>query len=253
VPVASPPAPPRALVEPPRPPSRPVVPPPVAPRPFEAGTFAVERGRAGRVIGAPHGTTDLATDRVAEDLARLTGWGLVVARGFSLDGPGRRLNVNRPTEGVASAAPALEGDSPEARRAYDAYRRHVATAAQGPLELYVEVHGNGRPESAGRIEIATVGVDRDGAWRLKTLLELVRDAHLRARPETARLAVLVEPLDALYYTASAAKAHGLLGTVRRGLHIELPRGARTADRETYTTLLADFLTQAAPLLTGAAR
>ena len=36
------------------------------------------------------------------------------------------------------------------------------------------------------MEIATVGVSRDDAWRLKTLLEMIRDAHLPARGRACR-------------------------------------------------------------------
>jgi hypothetical protein len=216
------------------------------------GAFLVQRGQAGIVIGAPHGTSDSDTDRVALDLARRTGFGLVVATGFAfLDPEGRRLNVNRPTESVPGSPARQEAETRAARDAYAAYRRHLHEAAQGPLALYVEIHGNGRRQSAGRLEIATVGVSRDEGWRLKTLLELVRDAHLGARPGPPRLDVLVEPVDPLHYRASAAKRGGALGLAPRALHIEIPRIARTAHREAYTALLADFLTQAAGVLLAA--
>jgi hypothetical protein len=213
------------------------------------GSFAVERGRPGLVIAAPHGSSDSATDLIGADLARLTGWSAVVVRGFSrLDGAGRRLNVNRPTESAPGEAPGLEARTAAAREAFVASRAHVAAASQGPLRLYVEVHGNGRQGSAQRIEIATVGVTRDEAWRLKTLLELVRDVHVRGRGGLPRPEVLVEPLDPVHYTASAAKDEGVLKTAARALHIELPRAIRTTHREAYTALLADFLTQAGRLL-----
>jgi hypothetical protein len=123
----------------------------------------------------------------------------------------------------------------------------VADAAQSALRFYVEVHGNGRPESEGRIEIATVGLSPDDAWRLKTLLELIRDARV---PEggAPRLEVWVEPQDPVWYTASAAKQSGILAQTPLALHIELPRPARTNHREVYTAVLADFLIQAAALL-----
>ena len=260
--VDAPPEAPRATVrEAPRPappvppPPRPVVPPPAV-RP-EPGSFTVERGQPGLVIGAPHGTSDIATDRMGQDLARRTGWSAVIARGFSGRGPGGpRLHVNRPTESAPGASAASEIESGDARQVYEAYAAHVAAAAQGPLRLYVEVHGNAHEESAARIEIATVGVDRDAAWRLRTLLELIRDTHLDgsaardAGGERLRLEVLVEPLDRIHYTASAAKARGLLRTVPCALHIELPRAARTTHREVYTAVLADFLVQAAAVVVG---
>jgi hypothetical protein len=213
------------------------------------GAFTVQKGRPGFVIGAPHGTTDSATDVIGADLARLTGFSVVIARGFGkLDAEGRRYNVNRPTESVAGGSPAGETESAEARRIYETYDRSVREAAQGPLRYYVEVHGNAHQESAGRVEIATVGISTDEAWRLKALLELVRDAHLRSQPGAPRLEVLLGPVDALRYTASQARAGGLLGRSDKALHIELPRVARTTYREIYTAVLADFLAQSADLL-----
>ncbi len=213
------------------------------------GTFTVQKGRPGFVIGAPHGTTDSATDTIGADLARLTGFSVVIARGFGkLDAEGRRYNVNRPTEGVSGTPPSGEKESAEARRVFEGYDRSVTEAAQGPLRYYVEVHGNAHMETAGRVEIATVGISTDEAWRLKALLELVRDAHLRSQPDAPRLDILVGPVDALRYTASQAKAGGLFARSEKAIHIELPRVARTTYREIYTAMLADFLRQSADLL-----
>lgn len=215
----------------------------------ERGRFTVEPGQAGLVIGSPHGTSDRATDLIGLELAGRTGWGVVVATGFShLDAEGRRLNVNRPTESVPGVAPRLEAETAEARLVYEAYRAHLMTVAQGSLRLYVEVHGNGRKESADRIEIATVGLAREDARRLKTVLGRVRDAHLAGRDELPRLDVLVEGLDPLRYTASAAKRVGVLRLAERAMHIELPRVARTTHRDAYTALLGDFLSQIGTLL-----
>jgi hypothetical protein len=221
-----------------------------APRtPVPGGTVQVEKGRPGFVIAAPHGSSDIATDVMGRALAKLTGFGLVVATGYTnLDGEGRRFNVNRPTESAPGAAARLEVETPAARQVYQDYRRYVAEAAQGAVRLYVEVHGNMRPESAGRVEIATVGVSRDEAWRLKTLLELIRDSRLPAEGDVPRLEVWVELQDPVVYTASAAKQSGILGQTPLALHIELPRVARTTHREAYTTVLADFLIQSAALL-----
>jgi len=216
------------------------------------GYIATRPGKPGFVIAAPHGTSDLRTGDIATDLARRTGFGLVVATGFALepdrpDGPGRRYQVNRPLEGVPGRPAAQEVSSDGARRVYEAYEQRVRAVAQGPLAFYVEIHGNNRPESASRIEIATVGADRNDALRLKTLLELIRDAHRRARPGSQRLDVLVEPADPVMYGASSAKRVGIFRLPAQALHIELPKTARVEGREVYTAILADFLTQAATL------
>jgi len=221
-----------------------------APRPAPpGGTVQVEKGRPGLVIAAPHGTSDPATDVMGRALAKLTGFGLVVATGYAnVDGEGRRYNVNRPTEGAPGAAARLEVETEAARQIYQSYRRHVTEAAQGVLRFYVEVHGNNREETAGRVEIATVGVSREDAWRLKTLLELIRDSRLPPEGNVPRLEVWVESQDRVLYTASVAKQSGILAQTSLALHIELPRVARTTYREVYTTVLADFLIQSAALL-----
>lgn len=216
------------------------------------GQIAARPGRPGFVVAAPHGASDLRTGDIAAEIARRSGFGLVVATGFTLEpdtseGPGRRYQVNRPLEGVPGRPPAEEVATDGARRVYEAYERRVREVAQGPLAFYAEIHGNNRRESAERIEIATVGVDREEAFRLRTLLELIRDAHLLGQRGAPRLEVLVEPANTLRYTASGAKRDGILRLSARALHIELPKSARTEWREVYTAILADFLVQAAAL------
>jgi len=219
------------------------------------GSIAGKLGLRSVVIGAPHGTSDARTGDMVAELGRRTGFSVVVARGFNLepDTPeqaGRRYQVNRPFEGVPGRPPSEEVVTEGARRVYEAYERKVREAAQGPLGFYAEIHGNNHRDAANRIEIATVGVDRDEALRLRALFELIRDAHLRVNREAPSLAVLVEPADTVRYAGSGAKRDGILGLARRALHIELPRGARTEWRETYAAILADFLVQAVSLPAG---
>lgn len=189
----------------------------IAPGP---ATIAARRGRPGLVVAAPRSVGDLASDDIAEEIARRTGFGLVVARDASLE-PG-------------SAA----------------YEQRVLEVAQGPLRFYAEIDGNNRRECGGQIEIATVGVDRELALRLRTLAELIRDAHLRANREIQRLDVLIEPIDPVSYRVAGPGRDGILRLPQRGLHIELPRCARRDWRETYSAILADFLAQAVVLPVG---
>ena len=219
------------------------------------GHIAARPGRPGVVVAAPHGSSDVQTGDIAAEVARRTGFGLVVASGFNLETdtrerPGRRYQVNRPFEGTPSRPPSEETESEGARRVYEAYERRVREIAQGPLRFYAEIHGNNRRESSGRIEIATVGVDTEFALRLRALAELVRDAHLRAHAHVPRLAVMVEPADPVFYAASGAKRDGILKLPERALHIELPQAARLEYREYYTAILADFVAQAVSLPPG---
>ena len=212
------------------------------------GEIAARPGTPGIVVAAPHGTADLGTGAMAAEIARLTGFGLVVATDFNVsEHPGRRYQVNRPLEGVAGHPSSEDVESERARSVYEAYERRVRDAAQGPLAFYVEIHGNSRPESAERVEIATAGVDAEQAQKLRTLFELVRDAHLRAHSSALRLQVRVEPADPLSDTAAGAKRAGILRLPQRALRIELPRVARLEARELYTLILADFLREAVAL------
>jgi hypothetical protein len=172
--------------------------------------------RAGVVVAAPQGSQDRDAEAMAVEIARRTGFAVVRAG----EGP-------RPPE---------------------AHEQRVLEAARGPLRFYAEILGSDPASCAGRIEIATVGVDREQALRLRALAELIRDAHLRASPEIQRLDVLVEPADAV--THSAAGRNGLLRRPRQALQIELPRCGRRDFREAYTAILADFLAQAAQLPAG---
>src|SRR3989338_2715919 len=212
-------------------------------------------GRRGVVVAPPHGTSDVRTGDIAAEIARRTGFGLVVASGFALapdtrTRAGRRYQVNRPLEGGPGRPPVEEAETRAARRVYEAWEARVREVAQGPLLFYVEIHGNDPRDAAGRIEVATVGVDREDALRLRALLELIRDAHLRGDREAQPLQVPVEPADTLRYAATGAKRDGILRLPRRALHVELPRAARAEWREVYTAILADFLGQAAALLGG---
>ena len=197
----------RVAVETVAPPPRPDVAtrPDVAPRP----DVATRPGRPGFVVAAAPGARDVAADVMATEIARRTGFGLV----------------------AAGAAPIGQ----------DAYARRVQEAAQGPLRFYAEIHGSERGECAGRIEIATVGVDRELALRWRALAELIRDAHLRANRDVQRLDVTIAPAEA---------RDAVLSLPQRALQIDVPRCSRRDWRETYTSILADFLAQAVGVPVG---
>ncbi|HWN15305.1 MAG TPA: hypothetical protein VNU02_15675, partial [Candidatus Dormibacteraeota bacterium] len=78
---------------------------PAGPAGSITGSVQVEKGRPGIVLAAPHGTSDSATDLMGRELAKLTGFSLVVVTGYThVDAGGRRYNVNRPTESQPGAA-----------------------------------------------------------------------------------------------------------------------------------------------------
>lgn len=207
--------------------------------------IAVRPGRAGFVVAAPHATRDGATGDIAAEIARRTGFGLVIASGFASpdDGPhrpGGRQGESGPDDPSRELTEA-------ARRHSEAYEARVREAAQGPVRFYAELHGHRGQPCVGQLEIGTVGVDHELALRLRALAELIRDAHLRANRGVQRLDVLVEPVDAVPAGSPAAARGDILRLPERGLQIELPHCARRDWRETYVAILSDFLAQAVAL------
>jgi hypothetical protein len=188
------------------------------------GEFRDVPGRRGVVVGVPHGTFDEDTDRIGERVAGLTGAGALIATGFcAARTDGVRLNVNRPTEGASRRA-SEEAVTPRAVAVHAAYLRRVRAAARGGLGLYLEVHGNSRPATASRIEVATAGIDETTARRLK---DAARSAVAALGEATGALLTLsIEPLDALHLSASAARRWPPFSEARRVLHVELPQAAR---------------------------
>jgi len=193
-----------------------------------SGAFQVRTGRSGIVIGAPPAGLDAETDTVARELASRTGFGLVVVRDSA---------TRQQSHGDAASA-------------FQAYRRLVADAAQGPLRLYVEIRSDGDRASAGLVQVATTGLSADDAWRLKTLFELIRDA--RVQKPTPRLEILVESRTANLQTVQVWAPAGALGA-QRGIRIDLPLAARATYRETYVNVLTAFLTESATFVVARER
>lgn len=188
--------------------------------PLDAGRFEERAGSRALLIAAPHGGFDWQTEAIARRIASATGAGCLVAIGYRTRQ--HPWNVNRPTEGVGLAS-ASEPRSPEARAVYEAYAARVEAFAPA---LYVEIHGNARPASAGFIECATWRISPEEARAL-------RNAYLRRvsalPPGLPRFGLKIEPLDPLHYRAAGAKEHGVFRLVPRGLHFELPVALRVPE------------------------
>ncbi|MNS14715.1 hypothetical protein D3C72_463370 [compost metagenome] len=195
--------------------------PAVAADPLSAGRFESLAGAGGMLIAAPHGGYDRYSDDVARQVALATGAGYVLASGFrTFEHP---WNVNRPTEGAKLTAD-TEIHSPAARVVYEAYAGHVKRHAP---RLYVEIHGNSRPESAGWIEVATVNVPETAARALQADFRRRVSALDASYP---RFDLQIEPLDPIHYRAAGAKRFGILGHMPRVVHMELPAGIRFDER-----------------------
>lgn len=203
----------------------------------ELGELEFRPTSTGVLITAPHGTYDANTAPLAIKAARRIGAGYVVARRFTPDGT--RINVNRPTEGAGLAC-AQEAHTARAKEVYGLYARGVSTVAAGrPLRLYVEIHGNSNLRTAQRVEIATTGISLAEARVMRDAYPAILRGARERVPAYPELALLVEPLDRVFFTASCAKSIGLFGTdlVPRVVHFELPRSARERETLEATTFL----------------
>jgi hypothetical protein len=113
--------------------------------------------------------------------------------------------------------------------------------------LYVEVHGNSSPLSVFRIELATTGISRDEALRLKDAFPDIIHGVRRQVPTYPRLALLVEPIDKLFFTSTGAKTFGIMADplVPKALHFELPAGIRRSEMIDATAGLVAAIAAAA--------
>ena len=184
------------------------------------GKFELVLGRAGVVVGVPHGTPDVGTLEIGRILRERLGTGGVFVTGFWSGQTRERINVNRPTEQVIGPESQVLRQWPS-DRAVAANRRYdtlVKEAAQGRLKVFYEIHSNHRPELAGSIEVSTLGVARDEAERLKSAFAAARK---RLAKEVPRLAIHVSPVDKVTYPNYTA-ASTISKLSERGCAIEGP-------------------------------
>jgi hypothetical protein len=189
------------------------------------GSFEWKDTSNGIVISAPHGTFDRNTAAVAIDAAKRLNSGYLVARGFN---PRVRINVSRPTEG-ASLACREEQETARAQEVFAEYDRLTSLAAgTTPLKLYVEVHGNSRPETSRQLEIATTGVSISAANIVKSAYASILSTMTSEWPDYPALRLLIEPADRIYWTAACGKRIGTIARNKtaRVLHFEFPMATR---------------------------
>ena len=118
----------------------------------------------GIIIGAPHGTFDEYTAELVNQVSYRTGLAAVIAWGFTpIECAGWRINVNRPTERLYPSD-SLEIHSKRAQDVYQLFKQSVLEASRGNLNLYVDIHQNGRQKN---IEVATVGISKAQARIIK--------------------------------------------------------------------------------------
>jgi hypothetical protein len=172
----------------------------------------------------------------------------VVAKGFTpTETAGWRINVNRPTEKHYPGGE-FEISSSRAKAVYDSFKEVVLEASQGELELYIDVHQNGRQKN---IEVATVGISSEQARAIKKMYREIRDRSLKNVSGPVPVDLLIEPIDPIEIGAWPAKAEGILGVAKKSLHFELPLYStlsRAQARRAYTRVLSDLINRISLLL-----
>jgi hypothetical protein len=199
--------------------------------------------KPGIVIGAPHGTFDVHTERAVRLICARSGLAGVIATGFTPTetGGGWRINVNRPTERHITSSE-WEIETTRARKTYEAFKRATLKAAHGKLDLYIDIHQN----NGSRIEIASVGFSKADARFIKNAYLALRQQALLGRSDIAEVDLAIEPLDEIEVGGWAAKTNGILAVATRSLHFELPADgvmASRSHRELYMPVLADLIRQ----------
>ena len=187
------------------------------------GAFEHVPGRAGIVIGVPHGTADGGTADIGRLLCRRLGASGVFVSGFWNGKTRQRINVNRPTEQVIGPLSQVVREW-RSERAIAANARYVAAvkdAANGPLRAFYEIHSNQRPQYVGSIEVSTLGVSRREASRFK---DAFLSAIGRLPGDAPRLEVHVSPIDHVTYP-SYGYASSIARISRKGCAIEHPVAA----------------------------
>lgn len=215
-------------------------------QPYAPGRFAFREATAGRegvVIGAPHGTAEPNSDRLAVAISDRTRAGLVVAYGFK----SRRLSVAQP---VARSQPYPIGADVAFRgvSVFREYRRILQMAARGALQLYVGVHKTDRVEVADRIEVATSGLTYEEARALKESYVRIQD-RLMNGDKGSKLTLRIEPVDRISWRVAGVKHHGVLLFAERGLDLRVPAtlGAGPLDG-VQTEILLRWIEEAVGLL-----
>lgn len=207
----------------------------------DAGMQAWDRG-SDLILATPHGRFDRGTGAIVKSVCKQLRWNCLVAAGYRREHA--PVNVNRPTEGVR-LGPREERKTDRAAAVYAEYHDNWLSLGGPRARLYVEVHGNSRPQSQSHIEIATVGFTKPELRAIRAILV----NRLAAGGLPANLEVMLEGIDRIYYRARSTKWFGILGHTRRGLHFEFPRALRSKSRRhRIVAYLTDTLPRIAHIL-----
>lgn len=182
------------------------------------------------MITAPHGSYDTHTEDIVAGVCNKILWDCIIADKYR--SKANPINVNRPTEGIGLPWDD-EPATPRAETVFNHLKDQFDTIKSETLNLYVEIHGQaGKPNE---IHIATVGLESAKGQDIKDLLENNLAYYFSG------ITVFIEPVDSVYYSATANKEFGMLYYVDNkfnspALHIELPPQMRINETDYNKTI-----------------
>lgn len=195
------------------------------------GHFQAQRGQRNITVSAPHGGFDYRSEDVAQRVCAATGSHCLLALGFR--NRGQNINVNRPTEGVGLRS-TEEPETERAKTVYRCYLKQLRELSPHP-QLYVEIHGNSRPENRHKIEVAQVGLSASEALKFK---QTFNRALQKSGFTSSELQARIEGPDKIFFLGGGVKHRGVMQALKPALMVELPRLAREQKSQRQAVALA---------------
>jgi len=175
-------------------------------------------GRAGVVIGVPHGSAEQAAVDFAQAVREATGAGLVIAYDFK----NQRIPVAQPLVHTSlvswsTANSALSGS------VYPEFRKLLESTALGQLNFYVGIRLSEDTSPVPRIEVATSGFSFEQLKTFKQVYAEIRDRSLNNRDGIASVDLVLNPLDDISWNSYGLRNHGVLMLAEKGMVLRLPK------------------------------
>ena len=162
------------------------------------GSLKVIDKKSNIVISAPHGTYDINTGEITNQVCKKLNVSCIISKGFVPKGT--RINVNRPTEGVGKKS-SKEPVTARASDAYTKYKNAILKITNKNLKWYFEVHGS---REKG-MEIALHNITHDEAKIIKSILKDEWSTY-----SSNQISIKVQGIDDIKMTGGAVKKFGIV-------------------------------------------
>ncbi len=191
----------------------------------------------GIMVGAPHGYADPDSLDYARWISDRTGAGIVTAFGFNA----KRLSVTQPVIVRSISYGRPQGDPVRRGGIYPEFKELLQRTAGGELKFYLGVRFSPEGSDVNRIEIASSGFTFEELEVLKALYSRTRDQAL-GEALTPKVAMAIDYLDKISWSAAGIKHHGVLMRAERGISLRLPRILSPAGmKEIYREILSRWV------------